>query len=149
MSQRGQYALEAGKRFPHGRAGDSSGPGPSEMDDGLVPDLALRVMPTEREMMRLQVLRVECHQRLRHTAVEHLAAGREDPVVRHLTHPIVREVKALAHAVQQATAGHFLDGPRHLLLAQPGEVLEQSELELRHGDTRSRRPKSDSAIWKA
>src|SRR5262245_56204305 len=130
MRQRGQGALEARQRFSVGRAGSSSGPGPAEMDGGLVPDLALSVMPTEGEMMRFQVVGVKRGQGLRYPAVEHLAAGREDPAIRRLPHPVVGEVKLLAYALQQATAGQLLDRQRHFLVAEPGEVLEQSELEL-------------------
>ena len=54
MSQRGERALEAGHRVSLGEPFERSGPGPAEMEDGLVPDLALEVMQTECEVVRTE-----------------------------------------------------------------------------------------------
>jgi hypothetical protein len=134
MGQRVERALEGRHRLPVGGAFEGSRPSPVEMDDGLVPDLALGVVKTEREVVRLQPPFMEGRERLRYTAVKYLMAGNEDAAIRHLAHPIVSEVQTLAHAVQHAPADQLLHSPRRLLLAKPGDALEQSELELAPDD---------------
>lgn len=130
MCQRGEGALEALHRFPIGGAFKGSGPGPAEVDHGVIPDLALGVVQTERQMMRLQTPCVECGERLSHAAVKDLAAWPEDLAVRYLAHPVVREIKAFAHGVQHAAADQFLHSPSSLVLLQSRDVQQQSELEL-------------------
>ena len=130
MRQRGEGALEARHRFPIGGAFDGSGPGPAEVDHGVIPDLTLGVVQTEREMMRFQTPCVECGERLSYAAVKDLAAWPEDLAVRHLAHAVVREIKVLAHGVQHAPADQFLHSPSGLVLLQSRDVRQQGELEL-------------------
>jgi hypothetical protein len=72
------------------------------VDDGLLPDLALGVVESECQVIRLHVPFVKCRKCLSHAAVKHLAARGEDPAIRHLPHTVVGDVQALAHAVQHA-----------------------------------------------
>ena len=70
MRQSGKRALEAGHRLPIGRTLERSCSGPVEVHDRFVPDLALEVVKTESQVVRVKIPGVECVEGLGDTAMK-------------------------------------------------------------------------------
>src|SRR5262249_60303853 len=71
---------------------------------------------------------------LGHSPVDQLPAWRENPARDDPANTVMREVEALSQAMQDAPADQLFDPGGRLLLAEPGRLLEQSELEFAADD---------------
>ena len=129
MSQSSQRLLVAGDRVPLGVAQRGQDSRLGEIDDGLGPGFALPVVGAQGKRMGLERPGVEGFERLRHPAVEKRAARGDELTVHHLADAVVRELEALAAAVQDPMAHQLLDAFRDLGLAEIGRPLQQGEVE--------------------
>ena len=129
VSQSSQRLLVAGDRVPLGVAQRGQDSRLGEIDDGLGPGFALPVVGAQGERVGLERPGVEGFERLRHPAVEKRAARGDELTVHHLADAVVRELEALAAAVQDPMAHQLLDAFRDLGLAEIGRPLQQGEVE--------------------
>src|SRR5438034_4541620 len=121
--------LEADDGLAEGRTLRGRGSSLAKARRRPLPRLALAVVTTEGEGMRLEVARIHGLDGFGHTAVEKPAAGRQQSGVCDLADAVVGEVEALAHAVQHAAAHEFLRPLGRLRLAEIDRALEEGKVE--------------------
>jgi hypothetical protein len=139
MGEEPDCSLEARERLPVGGALHGSGSGRPEMEDRLVPDFALGVVQAQRELMRFEVLCMECRERFGYAAVQSLAARWEYPAVDDLSHPVVCEIQIFAHRVEHVPSAELLHLPRRLLFIASRHLLEERKIEIATHDRGQRR----------
>ena len=90
----------------------------AQVSHRAIPDLGAPIVPTERQGVRLEVLRMERLDRLGDAAMDQPSPRRQDPGVGGVPDPVVREIEPLADAVQDATTHELFDGGGRVLLGR-------------------------------
>ncbi|PYM92441.1 MAG: hypothetical protein DME04_15490 [Candidatus Rokuibacteriota bacterium] len=130
LAQRGKRLLGAARRVAKRPSLRRSLRGLPQMFDGLVPDVGVTVVEADRQRLDVWVILPGSLQRLGDPPMEQLAAGRQDACVGDVANPVVGEVEALAQTMEDAPAHHLLDTGRRIVLGEPGNPMQQRELEL-------------------
>src|SRR5262249_44036773 len=123
------------------------GPEPrlTEIRDRVLPLLSLEGVIGQPFNVISQVVGMHRFDRLADPPVEELPPGRKELAVHHGADPVVREVEALANALEHAPPDQLLDSLRGHLLGQPTRALQKSEFEL-PADDRGYRGELTSAL---
>src|SRR5262249_52949316 len=95
-----------------------------------------------RELLNMlrEAIRLDCLERIRdgidvlesgnHASVEQPAAHGQQPVVGHVTEPVMGEIKSLADAVKDVRAHQRLDGGGGIRFPEVGRPLQQSKFKV-------------------
>src|SRR5215813_1248562 len=134
-----QSVLEARHRFDVGRSPEGLEACPDEMSGGLLPDAALATV--DRNGMRMQVvvagvLGLECVGDL---PVKQAATWSYELGVDDTSQPLMQEIEAARHLVQDLSADELLDTGSRCRLVEPRCTAQQAELEVPPDDRPHRR----------